>query len=602
MAVLKFLKKHLLLIIIVLIAAGGVFYYYRSTHKNTAQQQMSTVVARRGNISVTVTGSGPVQPIKTANILAQVASTVLKVNVSEGDRVKAGDVLCVLDSSSFNNNIKNSQLQLEQAKLNLQSAQNNYNNLTIRAPISGYVTNLSIQKGSNVGSNMVIATIQDTSYLTVTAPFSETVADSMNVGDTAYAVLTDGSLSVTGSISHIGPSYAYKNGVVARDVTIKFANPGDVKLNSNMNIYINVLNGKVYSLAPGQLQPINVVNVQAQVPGTVSTLNVSQGDYVNKGAVMAILSSDNVAQNLEQAKIQYEMAQNNYNVQQSTLNNYVIKAPFDGIVASVSVNPGDVVKEGQQIVTIADTSGMKFTIPVDELDISNVKVGQNVAVTLDAIQGKTYTGKVSRVAEQGTSQNGVTTYDVDITIDNPTGIKLGMNANAEIEVASAKNVIVLPQSAIIKLGGRNFVIEKKNIPANFDITRLAAFVRQISSSSNTTNGSNGFSFFNRANGANDFGSNFSVRNTSGNRNRNNSNYRRIGSGVSFRNLLTPVEIGLSDNNMVEIKSGLDEGTEVVLPLSLTTNNNSNSTQNSQRAYGGEGFGGGFMVRQFNPGR
>lgn len=592
MKILKFLRKHILLIIIILIIVGGASYYYSATHKKTSSQQLPTVVARRGNISVTVTGSGPVQPVKTANILSQASSKVLKVNFGEGDRVKAGDVLCVLDTTSLTNNIKNSQLQLEQAKLNLESAQKNYDSLVIRAPISGYITDLSVQKGSTVGANMVIATIKDTSALTVTAPFSEIVANSVKVGDKAYAELTDGSFTVQGVVSHIGASYAYKNGIKAKDITIKIANPGTLQLNSNMYIYLTTQNGKSYSLASGQLQVSNTTSVISQVAGTITTLNVSQGDYVKEGDVIAVLSSDNVINNLNQAKLQYEIALNNYNSQQDTVDNYTIKAPFDGLITSLLVNAGDVVKEGQQIATIADTSGMKITIPVDELDIANIKEGQKATITFDAISGKTYSGKVSKVAAEGTSQNGVTTYNVDISIDNPANVKIGMNANAEIEITNAENVVVLPQSAIIKLGGRNFVIEKKNIPANFDITKLASFLKQLSTSTSSglqsARRTDGFAAF-QSTGRNDTANNNTANN------RFTGEYRRSSSNNSFRNLLTPVELGLSDNNMVEIKSGLDEGTEVVLPYAISSSSNSNS-QSSQGQYNRDGgFRGGFMM-------
>ncbi|MFR4726361.1 MAG: HlyD family efflux transporter periplasmic adaptor subunit [Faecalibacterium sp.] len=76
-----------------------------------------------------------------------------------------------------------------------------------------------------------------------------------------------------------------------------------------------------------------------------------------------------------------------------------------------------------------------MTIKVDELQVSSLKVGQSVQVTADAVKDKTYEGLVTRVSMKGDTSGGTTTYPVTVRIDETTGLRPGMNANAEIVVA-----------------------------------------------------------------------------------------------------------------------------------------------------------------------
>ena len=79
-------------------------------------------------------------------------------------------------------------------------------------------------------------------------------------------------------------------------------------------------------------------------------------------------------------------------------------------------------------------------------------VGQSVQVTADAVPDKTYTGTVTRVSMKGTSSGGTTTYPVKVRIDETEGLRPGMNANAEIVVAQAKNTLTVPNAAIVRGG------------------------------------------------------------------------------------------------------------------------------------------------------
>ena len=97
---------------------------------------------------------------------------------------------------------------------------------------------------------------------------------------------------------------------------------------------------------------------------------------------------------------------------------------------------------------IADMSQLKFTIYVDELDISQLKEGQEVQITCDALPQLKLTGRVDNIGINGTSTNGVTNYPVKIVFDYVEGMLPGMNVTADIIVDSAEDVLVIPSYAV----------------------------------------------------------------------------------------------------------------------------------------------------------
>ena len=127
---------------------------------------------------------------------------------------------------------------------------------------------------------------------------------------------------------------------------------------------------------------------------------------------------------------------------------------------------------GTTLCIIYDLSYLEMQINVDELQISSLTVGQKVQITADAVQSKTYIGTVTRVSMKGTASGGTTTYPVTIQLDDTDGLRPGMNANAEIVVAEANNVLTVPNAAIVR---GNYVLVTQDSPSasNADETMTA---------------------------------------------------------------------------------------------------------------------------------
>jgi RND family efflux transporter MFP subunit len=125
-------------------------------------------------------------------------------------------------------------------------------------------------------------------------------------------------------------------------------------------------------------------------------------------------------------------------------------APGAGTITVVNIKAGQSVSATAVAMEIVDTSVFALSASVNELDIPLVSVGQAATVTVDALSGRTLSGKVGTIAQSGTSQSGVVSYKVTVLVNAPTGTQLrsGMSASAEVNVQEADHVLTVPSRAI----------------------------------------------------------------------------------------------------------------------------------------------------------
>lgn len=117
--------------------------------------------------------------------------------------------------------------------------------------------------------------------------------------------------------------------------------------------------------------------------------------------------------------------------------------------------------------TLASNDSMLLSVNVDELDINSVSKGQEASITMDAIEDKTFTGTVTKVANSATSSSsGVAKYVVEVTIPKDEQMKAGMNASATIVIENKENILTIPVNALQERGDRTFVYTKKDEDGN----------------------------------------------------------------------------------------------------------------------------------------
>ena len=159
----------------------------------------------------------------------------------------------------------------------------------------------------------------------------------------------------------------------------------------------------------------------------------------------------------KQASAQVEQDKANLAQLVEQLSYTTITSPLDGVVLSRDVEMGDAVSSilvlgssATLIMTLGDTSQVYVKGKVDESDIGKVYMGQPARIKVESFKDKTFYGKVTKIAPMGVEKDNVTTFEVRVSINNPGGeLKANMTANAEVILEEHKNVLQIPEGALI---------------------------------------------------------------------------------------------------------------------------------------------------------
>ncbi len=264
---------------------------------------------------------------------------------------------------------------------------------------------------------------------------------------------------------------------------------------------VPVARGEVVSLvsATGTINPLNIVDISSKITGLIKEVKVKENEPVKAGQVLVVLDDtrlaaqvsqarerlDNAAANYERnqrlhsigaiseqqldtSRMDYKVAQANYDEAASQLDDTVIKAPIDGIVIGKPIPAGQTVAQGisnpMVILTVADMSVMQIEAQIDESDIGKVAVGQKAAFTVDAYPGKTFSGTVSSISQKAAIQQNVVYYTVLIDVDaDHNMLKPTMTARVSITAGENKNALTVPLAAVkTDKNQQQYVMVQKN--------------------------------------------------------------------------------------------------------------------------------------------
>ena len=408
------------------------------------------------DVSNSLSGTGTLNPANTYTVKSLVDGKVLTGEFEEGDVVEEGTVLYTIDSSDASTN-------LEKASIALQQAQRSYDKTVdrqyVRAEVAGVVSSLKVAKGDEVTSGQEVAVIRDSSKMMLSLLFPAADAANFSVGQSAQVVLDGTFETLEGTITAVtGTDELSTGNLLTRTVTIAVRNAGGLTTAQAATANIN----GVSSIASATFAYQAERTLTAPAAGTVSAINVREGDAAAQDAILIELSGDDLTESIQSASETLRSAQISMENLQDTMNNYTITAPISGTVIEKDVKAGDALTSGTTLCVLYDLSYLEMVINVDELQVSSLSVGQSVQVTADAVPDKTYVGEVTRVSMKGSSSGGTTTYPVTVRIDDIDGLRPGMNANAEIVVANATSALCVPNAAIVQGG---YVLVTKDSPS-----------------------------------------------------------------------------------------------------------------------------------------
>ena len=446
--------------VVVAAAAGAVFLISGGGNKAASRDvTYAETTPIRQDVSNSLSGTGTLNPANTYTVKSLVDGKILTGGFEEGDKVEEGDVLYTIDSSDASTN-------LEKASIALQQAQRSYDKTVdlqyVRAEVDGTVSSLKVAKGDQVTSGQEVAVIRDSSKMLLNLLFPAADAANFSVGQSADVMLDGTFETLRGTITAItGTDELSTGNLLVRTVTIRVNNAGGLTTAQAATASVN----GVSSIASATFAYQAERTLTAQAGGTVSAINVQEGDAVSKGDILIELTGDDLTESIQSASESLRSAEISMQNQQDNMSNYTITSPISGTIIEKDAKQGDALTSGSTLCVIYDLSYLEMVINVDELQIGALSVGQKVQITADAVADKTYVGTVTRVSMKGSSSGGTTTYPITIRIDDTDGLRPGMNANAEIVVAEANNALVVPNAAVIR-GGYVLVSKKSPSAAN----------------------------------------------------------------------------------------------------------------------------------------
>ncbi len=412
-------RKAVVLIAIPVLIVGSLVY--RALGSNS-QPTYRTAKVERGMIVSSVTASGQVTLTNSVSVTTQATGVVKEIYVKEGDTVKAGDKLLVIDLDqngqlakakawssylsaksaldSAKQNKSTSNKSIKQAKIDLTTAQQN--KLSLQQALEQAQANLA---GAQNAFNAVQDKPSDDLDRQQKALALQAAQDAVTLAqqryDNADAAIDNAKLGV--SIAN----QAYKN----TGSTIEKA---QADVDSAWLSYQATLG-----------------TVTAPADGKIGNLTVTVGSAITGSSAGSSASSSGSS----------------------------AQSASSGSGNSTSGTSSS----GQKVATINSGSAPTATFSLSEIDVVKVKTGQKATITLDALPGKTFTGKVTSIDKSGTVSSGVTTYPVTIQFDTTSDdILANMAANASIITQTKDNVLMIPTGSSQTVGNTTMATILKN--------------------------------------------------------------------------------------------------------------------------------------------
>ena len=443
-------RKGKWLLLALVLAAGIGFLALRHLGGQQAaaavSYQEAAVEAR--DITRSLTASGTLEPADSYTVSTLVDGEILSDTFEEGDLVEKGQLLYTLDSSDASS-------ALTQSRNSYTQAQNNYDQAVKHkyptADMSGTVSEVYVRNGDTVNAGTALLKIVGDNSIYIDFMFSYADSGDFYVGQSATIFINGFAGTLQGTVQQVSQSStasgnAAGSGRELTTVRVKAANPGLVTEDYTASAVI----GSYSSYGSASVKVSESSTVTAETSGKVSGLNLLAGDTVSKGDRVCTITGDSVDNAIENARISVSNAGSSLENAQDRLSDYEVTAPITGTVVTKSAKAGDKIEGGSSgtLCTIYDLTYLEMTMNIDELDISDVAVGQTVEVTADAVEGKTYTGVVTRVSVAGVTSGGITAYPVTVRIDETDGLLPGMNVDAEIVIEESRDTLAIPCGAL----------------------------------------------------------------------------------------------------------------------------------------------------------
>lgn len=434
----------------VVITAGAVYLRKRVTEQfgrgSTAEISSAEVIS--GSISTSVYGSGRLSDDDVEKLEIPSGVKLKEIRVSPGDKVDGGTLLASVNVNSVLAAMNDVSNQLSTLDSSISAAASSSGVSYISASVSGRIKKIYAAAGDSVSGVMyehgALMLLSLDGYMAV-----DIDAPSLSAGD-SVTVTGEGGASYAGTV----------DSVTAGTATVLVSDNGTAYGES-----VTVADENGSTLGSGALYIHDELKIMGYT-GTVSYVSVSENSAVYSGSTLLSLSGGAESAGydalLEQrAELEDELSQ--------LIAIYREGGVYSGLSGTVkAVNAVDEDDEDsssssedetdtEQYFSISPDETMSISVSVDESEILSVSVGQSAEVTIDSINGESFTGTVTEIDRAGTSSSGVTTYTAVISIEKTAAMLAGMSDSATIKIDGVENALLIPVDALNRTSSGYYV-------------------------------------------------------------------------------------------------------------------------------------------------
>ena len=402
--------------------------------------------AERRDLAVTVSGTATLEPADAYRVTTLISGTIQEAPFEEDALVEEGALLYALDAGAVQDSVDRASLSQQQAQVSYDQAREA---LHPTAPIDGVINDIYVHNGDSVTAGTALARIVGSTDLTMDFLFPYTDSSVFYVGQTATVWIGNFEAPVQGTVVSVSDdNIITTNGRTTSSVRVEMPNPGVVS--DTYTARANIAGYSSYGTA--SITMADSATVYAAGSGTITGFDKLIGAAVRQGETLCTVESEATRAQVENARLSLESARLSAASASGDLEDYTIESPISGTVIEKNFKAGDKVDgvSSGTLAVIYDLSSLKMEMSVSELDIGKVQVGQTVEITANALPGEVFTGTVERVGINGTTTDGFTNYPVTITLAEYGDLKPGMNVSATILCEKAENVLCVPVAAVAR--------------------------------------------------------------------------------------------------------------------------------------------------------
>ena len=435
--------------LLVLAAIGLGIRHFLSAKGGGEQTEVLTATVQYGSITSIVDGSGLTKAKDSETITIATTGTVSEVFVNEGDTVEPGTPLFIIDSDAARTAVDKARQDVLGREKQLNALLKDVAGLNLAAGYSGKLMEVvDLNPGDTISKEQKLAVLADDPRLRLTQYYSYAYegmisqGQSMDVSVPALMSSLPGTVEAVHMVSRITPE-----GTKLFSADILVENEGALTAEMAASATVTTADGEtIYPYEPGKLEYYRTGDLKSTVNGTVLSSSLVDFLQVSAGQVLVRVDGEDSEAEIYSAQQSLDEARKELETAEKNLANCSAVASISGKVIGLTMKPGDEIAANTSVVTISDTSSLIVSATVDERNVSAVQVG--TMVELDQ-WGTMAMGMVESVSLSSTINNGVATYPMVISVDNAEEtLQVNSYINYSLTASENDNCLILPLQAV----------------------------------------------------------------------------------------------------------------------------------------------------------